>query len=54
MKNGDLCCLMDTTTDLTREEERELFFSPFLTEGLNQKRRIQQQGGYSTLGHDGQ
>ena len=39
-EQGDLCCLLDATNDLTREKEREFSFSPFLTQGLNQKRRI--------------
>ena len=29
---------MDAITDLTREKERVFPFSPFLTQGLNQKR----------------
>ena len=41
-------------TDLTREKERGFPFSPFLTQGLYQKRSILQQDGYSKLGQDGQ
>ena len=46
--------LMDAITEVTGEKEREFLFSPFLTKGLNQKRRILQKDSFSIFGQDGQ